>query len=200
MPSARCISARASPETRRCPRARPARRRPGAAGRARGRAAGRACWSRTAARAAWRAPARRSAPSPACSATADDLRLELVVVDALPDQSPSLGLLGRQRLGQHGEAARARRADQARQHPGAAGVGDEADPGEGLQEAGAAGGVDEVAGERDVGGGAGGDAVDRRDDRLLQRGDLLDQRIVGLSSRLPASRARRLRRRVSARS
>ena len=109
-----------------------------------------------------------------------DLGLQLVVVDALPDQAPGLGLLGAEWLGQHGKAARAGGADEARQRPGAAGVGDEADAGEGLQEAGAARGVHQVAGQRDVGAGAGGDAVDGADDRLLQRGDQLDQRIVGL--------------------
>jgi hypothetical protein len=91
------------------------------------------------------------------------LRLELVVVDALPDQAPGLGLLGHERLGQHGEAARTGGAGEARQRPSAAGVGDEADASEGLQEAGAARGVDEVAGERDIGRGAGGDAVDGAD-------------------------------------
>ncbi len=50
----------------------------------------------------------------------------------------------------------------------------------GLQEAGAARGVHQVAGQRDVGAGAGGDAVDGADYRFLQRRDELDQRIVGL--------------------
>ena len=108
------------------------------------------------------------------------LRFQLVVVDHLPDQPPGLGLLGAQRLGQHGKPAGAGGADEARQHPGAARVGDQPDAGEGLQEARAARGIHEVAGQRDVGRGAGGDAVDGADHRLLQRGDQLDQRIVGL--------------------
>ena len=108
------------------------------------------------------------------------LRLELVVVDHLPDQPPGLGLFGRKRLGQHGESAGARRADEARQCPGAAGVWDETDAGKGLQEARAARRKHQVAGERNVGAGAGGNAVDGGDHRLFQRRDEANERVVPL--------------------
>ena len=47
--------------------------------------------------------------------------------------------------------------------------GNQADRGEGLDELGALRGDDDVAGERDIGAGAGGDAVDPRDHRHRQR-------------------------------
>src|SRR5579859_4571269 len=61
---------------------------------------------------------------------------------------------------------------------GAAGIGDEANFAERLNEAGRPGSKDDVAGERDIGAGAGCDAVDRADDRLLKAAQAADQRIV----------------------
>ena len=55
------------------------------------------------------------------------LRISLVVVDRLPDEAPFGGALGGKRLGENRQRARPRRADQPRQKPGAAAIGDEAD-------------------------------------------------------------------------
>jgi hypothetical protein len=106
-----------------------------------------------------------------------DLRVERLVVDRLPDQPPSAALSRRQRLGGQRQAERPRLADQAGQHPGAAAVGDQADRGEGLDEFRRSGGDHDVAGERDIGAGAGGDAVDPGDDR---QGEAVSLRISGL--------------------
>jgi len=74
--------------------------------------------------------------------------------------------------------ARARVADQARQNPGTAGVWDQADAGEGLHETGRARRQHDVAGERDVAAGAGGDAIDRGNHGKRQLTQLAHQRIV----------------------
>ena len=109
---------------------------------------------------------------------------ELVVVDGALDHAPGLRLLGADRVGEHHQRAGARLADEARQEPGAAGIRDEADPGEGLQEPRRSRRQHDVAGEREVGAGAGRDAVDRADDRLRQFAQGADQRIVALLDRL----------------
>jgi hypothetical protein len=80
-----------------------------------------------------------------------------------------------QLVARHRQSERARPAHQARQQPGAAAVGNQADPGEGLDETGAAGGDHEVAAEREVGAGAGGDAVDGGDHRHRQVGNAVGQ-------------------------
>ena len=89
----------------------------------------------------------------------------VVIVDALPDQAPLGCLLRRQLLGEQGEAHGARHADALRQEPGAAGVGDQAELAERLQEGGGFLRDDEVAGQRHRAAGAGGDAVDGGDGR-----------------------------------
>ena len=61
-------------------------------------------------------------------------RQQFVVRERLPDHAPAFRLLGRHRLGGQRQRAGARRADQARQDPGAARIGDEADFGERLHE------------------------------------------------------------------
>ena len=68
-----------------------------------------------------------------------------------------------------------------RQEEGAACIGNEADAGEGLEEARRAAREHDVAGERDVGAGACRHAVHRADDRHRQGAQLLHQRrILGL--------------------
>src|SRR5256884_5524632 len=60
---------------------------------------------------------------------------ELTVLDAAPDQSPGGGLLGGQLLAEERESHGARRADEARQEPGAAGIRNETELRERLHEA-----------------------------------------------------------------
>ncbi|MNJ49163.1 hypothetical protein D3C77_443810 [compost metagenome] len=84
------------------------------------------------------------------------------------DQPPLLGLLGTQPLTQHGQGFGPCHADQPWQQPGTARVWHQADLAEGLDEAGRAGGQHQVAGQRDVGTGAGSHAVDRADYRQRQ--------------------------------
>ena len=62
------------------------------------------------------------------------MRGEVGVGDGLPDHAPVGGRRARDRLGEEGGAHRAGEADLARQPVGAAGVGDQADAGEGLEE------------------------------------------------------------------
>src|SRR6185312_3138869 len=61
---------------------------------------------------------------------------EIRVLDRLPDQPPFGGPLGRQGLGGHGQRLGAELSDNAGETPCAAGIGYEADPGEGLDELG----------------------------------------------------------------
>ncbi|MNV85934.1 hypothetical protein D3C71_1799210 [compost metagenome] len=62
--------------------------------------------------------------------------VEFVVRHALPDQAPFFGLLGAELVAQHRKAHGPRAADQARQHEGAAGVGDQPQAAERLDEVG----------------------------------------------------------------
>ncbi len=94
---------------------------------------------------------------------------QLVVVDAFPDQAPLLGLFGAEFFAQHGQTGGAGLADQARQMIRAAGIGNQAQFAERFDKAGRAGGDDDIAGQRKIGAGAGGDAVDGADDRHWQR-------------------------------
>src|SRR5690606_24869809 len=64
---------------------------------------------------------------------------------------------------------------------GAAGVGDQPDPGEDLDEAGALAGHAQVAGQGQAAAGTGGDPVDGGDDRLLQVADAQDDGVPGLA-------------------
>jgi hypothetical protein len=113
-----------------------------------------------------------------CSAIAIASNHQGFVRHAAPDQAPLLGLLGRQLVAQQGQAHRARRADQARQHPGAAGIRDQAQLAEGFDEAGGLRGQHDVAGQRQVGAGAGGHAVHRADHRHRQGAQGRDQRRI----------------------
>ncbi|MNS24824.1 hypothetical protein D3C72_567000 [compost metagenome] len=94
-----------------------------------------------------------------------------------------LGLFGAQALAQHGQGLGASHADQAGQGPGAAGIRDQADLAEGLDEAGRAGRQHQVAGQRDVGTGAGSHAVHRADHRQRQVAQGAHQRVVELVDR-----------------
>ena len=68
--------------------------------------------------------------------------------------------------------------------PASAAVGDQADGRKALDEFGRLGGDDDVAGQRDIRAGAGGDAVDPRDHRLGQAGQRPDQRVPVALDRL----------------
>ena len=108
---------------------------------------------------------------------------QLGILDHVPDQAPFLGLLGRDLRRQHGERPRPLLADQARQEPGAAAVGQQADAGEGLQERRRLGGDGDVGGEREAHADARRHAVHRRHDRLGQRAHEADHRIEELLER-----------------
>ena len=86
--------------------------------------------------------------------------------------------LGAERLGEERKPHGARRAGEARQEIGAAGVRNEADAREGLDDRGGAGGEHHVAGERDVRARAGGGAVQGAEDRLGQLAHAPHQRVV----------------------
>ena len=105
-------------------------------------------------------------------------RRKLGIVDALPDESPGRRLLGGDPVAEQRHSHRPRGADQPRQEIGAAGVGHEPELRERLDEARRPRGDHEIAGERDVGARAGGDAVDRADDRHRQRAQRQHQRLV----------------------
>ena len=106
------------------------------------------------------------------------LRHQLAVVERFPNQSPCFRLVGAKRLGGEGKRACAGGTNESRQQPRAAAIGNEPDLGEGLDEARRARRQNDVAGERDVGAGAGGDAVDRGNDRKRQGAQLAHERIV----------------------
>ena len=71
-------------------------------------------------------------------------------------------------------------ADQPRQEVGAAAIGHQADPGEGLQEDRRFPGYDDIARQRQARAAAGRDTVDRGDDRLGQSPHALDHLVVAL--------------------
>ena len=107
-----------------------------------------------------------------------DFGVERIVVDAFPDQAPVGGGGGGERLAGQREAERAGLADQARE-----GASCRRCRGSGPSAAklwmnlAELAGDDQVAGERDVGAGAGGDSVDAGDDRLGHGGEATDQRV-----------------------
>ena len=101
----------------------------------------------------------------ACEALGDDARLshEIFVVDGAIDHARGLSLLGADRLGQHHERPGARIANEAGQDERAAGVGNEADAHEGLEELSRLRREHDVAGERDIGARPRRRTVDRAD-------------------------------------
>src|SRR5438034_2066069 len=90
-----------------------------------------------------------------------DRRGEIGVIDAMPDKPPLRRLLAAELLAEHRQTDRAGAADQPRKKIRAARVRDEPDLAERLNEARRLRGDDDVAGERDVRAGAGGNAVHR---------------------------------------
>ena len=113
---------------------------------------------------------------------ADPCRLahQNLILDRAPDEAPVCSLFAVQALRQQRKAARTRIADEARQEPCSAGIRNQPDTRKGLDEARFQAGNHDVAGERDVGSGAGGNAVHRRYDREGQGTQLAYQRIVML--------------------
>src|SRR5260370_1238581 len=101
-----------------------------------------------------------------------------VVGDGLPDHAPFGRRCRRQRLCEQRQRARPRHAEEARQNQGAAAIGNQADAREGLDEARRLRRQHDIAGQRQIGAGAGGDAVDGADHRQRQGAQLADQRIV----------------------
>ena len=101
--------------------------------------------------------------------------LQAVGGDDLVHQADAQRILGGEIVAEEDQLLGLRQADQARQQVGAAGVDGDAAAHEHLDEARVGGGDDEVAGERQVRAETGGDAVDRRDHRLLQLPERADQ-------------------------
>ena len=100
------------------------------------------------------------------------------VIERLPDQTPGLGFSAGSGSAVSASARARRRTDQPRQDPGAARIRNEPDLGKSLHEARRPGGQHDVAGEGDIGAGAGRHAVDRGDHRQRQLAELADERIV----------------------
>src|SRR4051812_11390460 len=98
--------------------------------------------------------------------------------DDVVDEPPLLGGPRIQLVAEHRERGRALIADESRKDERAAAVRDEADFREGLDERRVLRRQHEIAGEREVGAGARGDAVHGADDRLLERADAVDHRCV----------------------
>src|SRR5258705_489020 len=92
-----------------------------------------------------------------------DGRCQRIVIDHLPDHAPAGGILRAQLLSRQGKAERPGRSDEPRERPRARGIRHQAQLAERLYETGRAGGDDQIAGDRDIGAGAGSDAVHRRD-------------------------------------
>src|SRR5215831_11323995 len=111
-------------------------------------------------------------------------RGKLRVLDASPDHAPACSLLGGELLPEKRETQSARGAYQARQEPGAARIGHEAELRERLHEARRARCHHEITGERNVGAGAGGHAVHRGDHRQRQLAKRQHQRLVVLLDRV----------------
>src|SRR5215467_11725713 len=95
-----------------------------------------------------------------------DLAGERRVVEHAVDEAHAVEVLGRHLVGGEHERERKLRPDDARQEPGAAGIGHQRDAGERFLQIGRARRDDEVAGERDIGGGTDRRAVERRDRHL----------------------------------
>src|SRR6266404_2287758 len=123
-----------------------------------------------------------------------DHRSELAVFDATPDQPPGGGLLGAELVAEEREPERARRADQARQSPRAPRIRHEAQLRECLHEARRACGDHQITGERNVGAGPGGHAVDRCNHRQRQGTQREHQGLVVLLDRCGQVRRRTPRR------
>src|SRR5574343_521187 len=98
-----------------------------------------------------------------------DTRRKIGVLGAFPDQPPFGGLFGRQLVGEQGQAHGAGHADALRQEPGATGIRNQADLGEGLQEGSGLGRNHQVTGQRHRGASTGGNAIDRSNGRHTDR-------------------------------
>ena len=115
------------------------------------------------------------------SATASLARSSSSTTRAIRPQSQRL--LGGNALAEHHHLDRPGAAGEARQQPGRAGVRDQADIDERLEEIGRAAGDDDVGGQRQRAAGAGAGPVHRGDDGNRQVEDRLDQRIEMLLQR-----------------
>ena len=88
-------------------------------------------------------------------------------LDHAVDEAELEGLIGRERVAEQQDLLHLLHADEPGEEIRAAGIGHQAPGHEHLQEAGAAGGDDEVAGERHVDSHAGGHPIESRNDRFL---------------------------------
>ena len=97
------------------------------------------------------------------------------------DEPEPLRVRGRQRLAEQRQLGGLGRADEPRQEPRRAAVRTSPIRPNASRKLAVLGGDPEVAGERERGAGAGGDAVDRADDRLVERAHRPDERVVALA-------------------
>ena len=103
-------------------------------------------------------------------------------LDAFPDQ-PQSAPFGGKRL-PVSAIRRAGLADEPGQMPATARIGDQAERRKALDELGRFGRDDEIAGQRDIGAGAGSDSVDSGDHWLRQSGERADQRVPARLDRI----------------
>src|ERR1700722_291403 len=101
-----------------------------------------------------------------------------VVLDRFPDQAPFLGVSGRERLRQQGEASGSPRSRQAGGGERGPEVGHQSNAREGLDETRRARRQNNVAGQCEIGAGAGGDAIDGADDRHGKGAHSANERIA----------------------
>ena len=114
-----------------------------------------------------------------------DMGCECGIRDRFIDHAPAFGLPGGDPVGEEAGAHGAGGANLARQPPAAPGIGDQADAGEGLHEAGAFGGDHHIGGEREIGPRPGRRAIDGGDggqraiiDRIQKRDIFLIQQLL----------------------
>ena len=108
---------------------------------------------------------------------------QVLIVNCAIDHAYGLSLLRRDRLGQHHQRAGARVADKSRQNKSAAGVRNEADAGERLQELSRFGCQNDVAAKRDIGARPCRRAVNGAYDWLRQIADPANDRVEAVFER-----------------
>jgi hypothetical protein len=109
----------------------------------------------------------------------------LIVVEDAPDKTPAFGFFCAERLAGERQAERTRLSGQPRKNPRAAGIGNEPDIRERLDEFCTLRRKHDVGGKGDIGAGSRRHAIHRADHRLRQPDEPPDERIVTIFERLP---------------